>query len=574
MTGSPLRFRPLLATGLAVLTVAWSDEIAYEADPTPDVHVDSLHEDRHPHVRPSIRGTTFPEGVLALTWDDGPDKRTLDLARFLRSRRATGTFFVVRTWDDGISEEPGRGPDRFATGYAHLPILSDLVALGHRIGNHTDEHVVLEGLPLERVVEQIGRNQAALDPFLGNELRMFRAPGGYWSETASAALDEPAFADLAGPFRWDIDEKDWSASVDGLSPRVVAERYLATAVRLKRGIVLLHDRVGKVGSTFALDLAKELVPALEARGFVFAAPVLAFTSFEPRMSLHGDVRLADVDGDGRADVCQDRIDEVVCARAATRPRATGALPRTVFGTPARVMTMPAGAAASAFAFADVDGDGRTDLCTLREDELACARGVGGGRFGVATTWSSSLASPASPASRGLRGDRAAALRLADVDGDGLADACVRNADGIRCAASTGSAFAAARVWIDASAIDPARVELADVDGDGRADACSAGTCALSTGRAFGAPLRWSSAKELVLGDDVRFGDLNGDGRADACASTADGVACAFSNGRAFTAPSVWLDRRIASFELGDVNGDGRADLCAIVDADLRCGLAP
>ena len=94
------------------------------------------------------------------------------------------------------------------------------------------------------------------------------------------------------------------------------------------------------------------------------------------------------------------------------------------------------------------------------------------------------------------------------------------------------------------------------------------------GRAFGAPTRWSSAKELAPTADVRFGDLNGDGRADACAKSPDGVSCAFSNGHGFLGPSLWLDRRVASFELGDINGDGRADLCAPFDAEVRCALAP
>lgn len=560
VTGSALRFRPLLATGLAAMTLAWSDDIAEEADPTPQVHVDPLHEDHHPHVRESLRGAQFPDGVLALTWDDGPDQRTLDLARFLRSRRVSGTFFVVRAWEEGVSEEPGRGPDRFATGYAHLPVLSDLVALGHRIGNHTDGHVILDGLADERVVEQIGKNQIALDPFLGNELRMFRAPGGYWSAAASSALDQSAFADTVGPFRWDIDEKDWSASLDGVSPHVVAKRYLATAVRLKKGIVLLHDRVGAVGSSFALDLAKDLVPALEARGFVFSAPLLSFGAFERRLDvspltshLAGALRLGDLTGDGLADLCVEAHDGTICARATRVARPSGALPRTAFVAPTRVD------ASGAF-FGDIDGDGRADLCRKRGDEIACARSSGTGY----RTWSKTL---------GARGDL---LRLADVDGDGLADACVRNDEGVFCATSTGSSFTDERTWIDASAIDPTHAELADVDGDGRADACSAGICALSTGRAFGAPTRWSSARDLTLADPstIRFADLNGDGRADACIKTTDGVACAFSNGRSFTAPTLWLDRRVASFELADINADGRADLCALTDGTVSCALAP
>ncbi len=325
----------------------------------------------------------------------------------------------------------------------------------------------------------------------------------------------------------------------------------------------MHDRVGDVGSTYALDVARALVPALEARGYVFAAPVLAFTRFASRSTdglafEEGTLRVADVDGDGRADLCGDRDGELLCARAAPSQESENAMPLTAFGAAMPTARPPEGALGAALA--DVDADGRADVCFLRDDDVVCATSGAGARI-----WSGAL---------GAHGDAGATLRLGDVDGDGRADACVRSGEGVVCATSTGTTFGPARAWIDASTLDPARVELADVDGDGRADACSAGACALSTGRAFAAPSRWTAARELVAADGARYGDLNGDGRADVCAPSPQGVACAFSNGRAFTAPSTWLDAHVAELELADVNADGRADLCALVAGEVMCGLAP
>jgi len=107
-----------------------------------------------PHRTP-LRGTAFPDHVVALTWDDGPDADTLELARFLRHEKVSATFFVVREWREGLSMDPGWGRDTFRTGHRFVPVLGDLVRLGHRIGNHTANHVLLSLAPAATVAEQL-----------------------------------------------------------------------------------------------------------------------------------------------------------------------------------------------------------------------------------------------------------------------------------------------------------------------------------------------------------------------------------------------------------------------------------
>ncbi len=540
----------------------------------------------HPH-RALVRGYDFPDHVLALTWDDGPDRETVALAHYLHREHVAGTFFVVAEWDPSISDEPGYGPSIYATGYRRLPVLGDLVRLGHRVGSHTRNHALLSRLSTAEEITQLQDNQRAIDPFVTNELRLFRAPGGAWSEESALALEDPetdassvSLRSLVGPVHWDIDAKDWDSSLYCRQPHgpddcepgpvpgeprvrasVIAARYLSQIEYRHQGIVLFHDRVGDVGSRYALDVAETLVPALVARGYVFAAPVLAFSPLR-RLDGGGTTVLADIDGDGRADRCSDG-DRLRCSFA-TFDR-MDPLPHVAFDPPADLLALPPH---RSIAFADVDGDHRPDVCVRTEEHIACA---------LARIEPVARVSHADPSDRLVFGDFArfsgdlpgSDLWLADVDGDGRADACSRSGETISCALAGEHGFAPPKVWARGAV---GEVALGDLDGDRRSDLCVSGprglACARSSGRAFGVLARWGT----LDGDGLVLADLNGDGRADACAADA-AVSCALSDGHAFKTATMWAGKIDAPMRLADLDGDGRADLCTL-GTSLSCAMAP
>jgi FG-GAP-like repeat len=234
--------------------------------------------------------------------------------------------------------------------------------------------------------------------------------------------------------------------------------------------------------------------------------------------------LADVDGDGHADLCIHSPLGLDCAHGVTGSRERWARP-----------TSGKDPFAGALRFADVDGDKRADVCVLAEEGIVCARSTGTA-FEAAHTWMPK-------ASIAPAFDAFEVFELGDVDGDGRADLCSRS-------------------------VDDGRVVIA---------------CALSTGHAFGRLDRWSLDFDAADATTLRLADINGDGRADLCGIAHDGgsVVCALSTGRAFTRATTWgVDAGLSdsaaarSFVLADVNGDGRADACFRTGEVVRCGLAP
>lgn len=564
---------------------------------------------RSGQVRRPIRGTSFPDGVLALTWDDGPDSVTIDLAKYLRKENVTATFFVVGGWSAELSMEPGTGANVFETGYERMgTVLPELTRLGHRVGGHTAHHSLLTDLPLLDVDKEIAPSlDAARAASKGSEVTFFRAPGGAWSDDVGRIA---ADLDFVGPIHWDIDAKDWDSSLYcRSSPKeecepspvqgetrvradVIARRYLAQIESSRHGIVLFHDRVGHVGSRYALDLAKALIPALVKRGFVFTSPLLSFGPWAHRLAspdrkpAHGLALAVDALG-----ACLSREGRLECHRAVP---ASQAAPLSFDKDISPAIDLRFDPDKTVIAMADLDGDHQADACALDTTPPSGALRCVFSKTSAVVT---------------LEGARWDALALGDVDGDGLADACGHALEGstIGCAKSNGRSFEPPRPWLGGETaianVTERDLRLADLDGDHRADICGPRGCALSTGTAFDKDHAWppptrSDADGGVAplfvngGSDtpgsaslLRLGDVNGDGRADLCAiaGAERALFCALSDGHGWKRATLWaslpqgsVDERAPSlaFELADINGDGRADVCTLTSEGVSCAMAP
>ncbi|HET7000794.1 MAG TPA: FG-GAP-like repeat-containing protein [Puia sp.] len=187
------------------------------------------------------------------------------------------------------------------------------------------------------------------------------------------------------------------------------------------------------------------------------------------------------------------------------------------------------------------------------------------------------------------------IRLADVNGDGMADIIGRNADGVHVALSTGLGFANEEVWSDefsdmkgwGAAEYHSTIRWADVNGDRKADLIIRGpegiSVALSTGNGFEQSTLWTNyfsddssrpwKKVVGYSGTLCAGDVNGDGLADIVVRGPEGIYVSLSSSSSFIKPALWTSefsdqatiawkeaKYSSTFQLADVNGDGRADL--------------
>jgi hypothetical protein len=132
-------------------------------------------------------------------------------------------------------------------------------------------------------------------------------------------------------------------------------------------------------------------------------------------------------------------------------------------------------------FADVDNDGRIDVCGRSPLGLECAVQAGS-TFVNEHLWS--VRGDFSDADRGLQWAQSPAyfgsIQLVDINRDGFADVCGRGWDGIWCALSTGNGFERKKLVEPSGFTDllgwgvPARgstIRFGDLDGDARVDVC-------------------------------------------------------------------------------------------------------
>lgn len=189
---------------------------------------------------------TADDKLIALTFDDGPSsEHTNRILDILEKNNSTATFFVV-----GYNIEK------------NVDTIKRAQAMGCEIGNHTDSHKILTKCDYATIRTQVDNPNQMLKKLTGNEIKLFRAPGG-----AFKGIKQNVGMPL---IQWSIDTEDWKFK-DAAHPDRTEEKRNADLRKIaddvvqsaeKGDIILMHDIYN-----FTADLCELIIPELTEKGF-------------------------------------------------------------------------------------------------------------------------------------------------------------------------------------------------------------------------------------------------------------------------------------------------------------------
>jgi peptidoglycan/xylan/chitin deacetylase (PgdA/CDA1 family) len=202
-----------------------------------------------------------PGKTVALTFDDGPDRRnTPQVLQILRASGIKATFCV-------IGFEARAFPDLIAAIHAD----------GHVLCDHTESHPYLDRIPGPAVEAQLAGPAAYLAQLVGRPAFM-RAPYGALNPNVIAIAHRQGLRVLG----WSVDPSDYQRPPAGtIVSRVLSQVHPGA-------IVLMHDGGGDRSPTIAA--LPSIIAALRAQGYTFVQPQVGDASAPPQTMLVGSVR--------------------------------------------------------------------------------------------------------------------------------------------------------------------------------------------------------------------------------------------------------------------------------------------
>lgn len=181
--------------------------------------------------------------VVCLTIDDGPHPSLHRILPILKKYGVHATFFMVGS---RLSASP--------------VLVRQVLAEGHEIGNHTQNHERLDQLPIEKIREEVGQCEASFEKATGgSKMTLFRPPGMDMSPNLFKVLDEYGYTTVG----WSYGAKDYILPTGGPNKTIgtghIAKMILAHVT--PGGIILLHD------SDDTADELPMLLEGLKKKGF-------------------------------------------------------------------------------------------------------------------------------------------------------------------------------------------------------------------------------------------------------------------------------------------------------------------
>ena len=135
---------------------------------------------------------------VALTFDDGPSKYTLELLEILEENNVKATFFVI-----GSSVE------------RHSSIIKEMVNDGHQIESHSLNHSNFTEITTEEMIKELEKTKEILSKH-GVIPTLVRPPYGRINESVKQNIGYPLIL-------WSLDTRDWDHRNSEEGTRIIIE---------------------------------------------------------------------------------------------------------------------------------------------------------------------------------------------------------------------------------------------------------------------------------------------------------------------------------------------------------------
>lgn len=150
----------------------------------------------------------LPERPMAITFDDGRADFARNAVAPMAERGIRSTMYVVTGRVGGTSDWLAIAGEREQPmmGWSQI---ADAAAAGVEIGAHSVSHVELDTVPRSVAAEEVRRSRVELGEALGDTIRSFAYPHGYYSAGVRQLVQDAGFDSACAVYdRWSSDRDD------------------------------------------------------------------------------------------------------------------------------------------------------------------------------------------------------------------------------------------------------------------------------------------------------------------------------------------------------------------------------
>ncbi|PLR84711.1 polysaccharide deacetylase family protein [Bacillus sp. V33-4] len=213
------------------------DAVVNQAEPEPlipEEEIDVANQTAVPVIDLNEAVTySIPEGSVALTFDDGPSKYSVEIVNILNNYQVGGTFFFMGM---NVKKYPESVQYAKSNGYA--------------IGSHSMNHPNFANLSLEMQESELLQSNQLLAEVIGEKVELFRPPYG----AKNAATIDLMAKHQQKMVLWNKDTEDWK----GRSSEEIFHYVLSS--QASGSIILLHE------SQSVIEALPQIIEYLQGQG--------------------------------------------------------------------------------------------------------------------------------------------------------------------------------------------------------------------------------------------------------------------------------------------------------------------